>query len=149
MASGSIWQLTPRQSIEAECVRRGRDALVEGCIAILQGRADQVDDALIFALGGTAAQRVLTGEYRGDGAMWQRVWATRGLLWAWEDRATAALELALTDDAWRVREMAAKVARRYLVGEALPAVAALQADPVQRVRDAATDAVEQIVTAQA
>ena len=149
MAPGSIWELTPRQSIESECVRRGRSALVDGCIAILQGRADQVDDALIVALAGPAARPVLTGEFRGDGAMWKRVWAARGLLWAWEERAAGALGLALSDDAWRVREMAVKVARRHLVGEVLPSVAALQSDSVQRVRRAAADAVERIVTAQA
>jgi hypothetical protein len=122
---------------------------VDGCVAILQGRADEVDESLIVALAGPAARRVLTDDYRGDGAMWKRVWATRGLLWAWEERAAGALGLALRDDAWRVREMAVKVARRHLVGEVLPSVAALQSDPVQRVRGAAADAVERIVTARA
>lgn len=81
--------------------------------------------------------------------MWKRVWAARGLLWAWDDRATAALGLALVDPAWRVREMAVKVARRNLVGEQLAAVAALADDPVARVRAVAIDAVRRIASARA
>ncbi len=44
---------TPRQSITAECQRRGRSAVVSGCIDLLAGR--EVDDGLILALGGPAA----------------------------------------------------------------------------------------------
>lgn len=51
-----------------------------------------------------------------------------------------AVLAALGDDAWRVREMAAKVIAKRRLGEALPAVAALRADPVPRVRAAATRA---------
>ena len=56
----AIGRLTPRQSIAAECQRRGKPALVSGCIDVLQGRHD-VDDALLLALGGPPAQAVLTG----------------------------------------------------------------------------------------
>jgi hypothetical protein len=58
--------------------------------------------------------------------------AIRGLLWAWD----SAVSIALRDESWRVREMAAKVAR-HLVGDALPAVVELRDDPVPRVRAAA------------
>jgi hypothetical protein len=141
--------MTPRQSIESECARRGRQALVDGCIAVLEGRADEVDGTLIVALGGPAAHRILIGESRADAAMWKRVWAARGLLWAWEERAADAVGLALGDDAWRVREMGAKVARRHLVGDLLSSLAALRSDPVQRVREVAQDAVERIVAVRA
>lgn len=149
MSPGSIWELTPRQSIELESARRGRDAVIAGCIAVLQGKDDRVDDTLIVALGGPAAHRILAGNSRADAVMWKRVWAARGLLWAWDDRATAALGLALVDPAWRVREMAVKVARRNLVGEQLAAVAALADDPVARVRAVAIDAVRRIASARA
>jgi hypothetical protein len=149
MSPNSIWGMTPRQSIERECARRGRDALVDGCIALLAGRGSEVDDGLIMALAGPTGHRVLTGESRADGAMWKRVWATRGLLWAWEPRATTALGIGLTDDAWRVREMAAKVARRHLVGDLIPRLTALHNDPVRRVRLVADDAVRQITDARA
>jgi hypothetical protein len=143
------WDPVARRRIESEAARRGRDTVVDGCIALLQARADEVDDSLILALGGLPAHRILTGESRADALMWKRVWATRGLLWVWDDRATPAIGSALGDESWRVREMAVKVVRRHLVGEHLSAVAALQTDPVARVRVVATDTLERLVAARA
>lgn len=68
---------------------------------------------------------------------WLRVWAARALLYAWDEMARVAVLDALADEAWRVREMAAKVVARRLLGEALAAVAELRQDPVSRVRLAA------------
>jgi hypothetical protein len=53
------WGMTPRRSVEGECVRRGRDQVVAGCITLLIGRDGDVDDGLIVALGGPAAEQVL------------------------------------------------------------------------------------------
>ena len=75
------------------------------------------------------------------------MWGARGLLWAWDDSALDVLTKALTDEHWRVREMAAKVVARHLLGDALPVVAALRDDPVQRVRTAADRAVAALTTA--
>jgi HEAT repeat protein len=72
------------------------------------------------------------------------VWALRGLLWLWDDTATQAVIGALSDDAWRVREMAAKVAARHVLDDALDCLLTLQADPVVRVREAAARAVRNI-----
>jgi len=83
---------------------------------------------------------VVTGEVGGPD-YWLRVWAARGLLWAWDDAALPALLKALNDDAWRVREMAAKVVNRHRLGDALPVVVDLRQDPVRRVRAAADRAV--------
>ena len=136
----AIWRLTPRQSVAAECQRRGKPAVISGCIALLQGRHD-VDDTLVLALGGPPAQDVLGGHAGGKAGYWPRVWAARGLLHAWDDRATAVIIQATTDDAWRVREMAAKVIARHRIGDALTAVAELRNDQVPRVRAAAERAV--------
>lgn len=73
-------------------------------------------------------------------AYWLRVWGVRGLLWNWDRRALATLRSALLDDAWRVREMSAKVVARHLVDDLQPEVAALAHDPVPRVRAAASRA---------
>ena len=89
----------------------------------------------------TAAEAVLDGSAGGREGCWPRVWAARGLLHAWDDRATAAIIQATADDAWRVREMAAKVIARHRVADAFPAVSRLRADPVPRVRAAAERAV--------
>jgi len=136
----AIWRLTPRQSIAAECERRGKAAVVAGCIALLAGRQD-TDGALRSALAGPAAQAVRDGSAGGKEGYWPRVWAARGLLHAWDDRATTVIIQATADDAWRVREMAAKAIARHRVADALPAVARLRTDPVQRVRAAAERAV--------
>jgi hypothetical protein len=137
--------VTPRESIAQECARRGSDAVVSGCIALLDG--DDADPLLIVALGGPPARWVLTGE-RGGPDYWLRVWATRGLLWApWNDRALPAVARALDDEAWRVREMALKVVARHRLGDALDAVVARQDDPVARVRAAASRALVRLVAA--
>jgi HEAT repeat protein len=67
-------------------------------------------------------------------------------LHAWDDEAAAAIIRATTDDAWRVREMAAKVVARYRIDDALDAMVDLQADEVPRVRSAAGRAVVALTT---
>jgi hypothetical protein len=114
--------------------------VVSGCIGLLQGR-DGVDDALVLALGGLPAEYVLSGHEGGKTGYWPRVWAARGLLHAWDGRATAAIIQATADSAWRVREMAAKVVARHRVGDAFTAVERLRDDPVPRVRAAAERAI--------
>jgi hypothetical protein len=134
-------RLTPRQGIAAECQRRGAPAVASGCISLLHGHWHDVDDALVHALGGEAAEYVLGGREGGKAGYWPRVWAARGLLHAWDDRAAPAIIQATADDAWRVREMAARVIARHRVGDALTAIAGLRTDPVPRVRAAAERAV--------
>ncbi|MDT7539944.1 MAG: hypothetical protein QOI82_3529 [Actinomycetota bacterium] len=73
-------------------------------------------------------------------AYWLRVWGARGLLWNWDVRAVGSIRTALRDDAWRVREMAAKVVARHVVDEVQPEVAELLHDPIPRVRAAASRA---------
>jgi hypothetical protein len=141
------WELTPRQSIERECALRGSADVVRGCVAILESGGADADDMLIVALAGPAAHRVLSGDSRADPLLWKRVWATRGLLWAWEPSAAPAIRSALADESWRVREMAAKVVRRQLIGDLLAEVAELREDPQSRVRAAASSAVETLVNA--
>jgi hypothetical protein len=144
--AGSGWS-TPRQSITAECQRRGKPAVVSGCIDLLEGR--EVDDGLILVLGGPPAEYVLAGGEGGREGYWPRVWAARGLLHAWDDQATAAITRATADDAWRVRELAAKVIARHRVGDALPTAAGLRNDNVPRVRVAAERAVAALTASRA
>jgi hypothetical protein len=139
MPANTTWGMTPRQSIERECGRRGRAAVVAGCIALLGG--DDADDQLILALGGPPARYVLETGPAPVHQYWLRVWAARGLLHAWEEAAAAAVLSGLADEHWRVREMSAKVVARHRLGEALAAVAGLRDDPVPRVRAAAARAV--------
>ncbi|GAA2711760.1 HEAT repeat domain-containing protein [Actinoplanes palleronii] len=145
MSTTSHWGITPRQSIEAECLRRGPAAVVAGCLRLIT-EDDGGDPGMILVLGGPAGRHFIGGPPRDD-RYWLRVWGLRGLLWNWDDRAVPAVRTALADEAWRVREMAAKVAARHLVGDALPELAGLAADPTPRVRAAAARAIRLLTDA--
>ena len=137
MKSSSHWDKTPKQSVEQECERRGRPAVVKGCVAMLNGKP--VDDQLILALGGPPAEWVRTGEPSGPD-YWLRVWGARGLLYAWDDSARPAVLRALDDEAWRVRDMALKVVARRGLQEAADQVERCQGDSSARVRASAARA---------
>jgi hypothetical protein len=142
--TASLWGRSPRQSVDAVCAQRGRDAVVDACIALVRGQP--VDPALVDVLGGPAARKFQDGRPHHDD-YWLRVWGMRGLLWAWDPSAAPAVAVALADDAWRVREMALKVVRRHLLGETLPDVLRLRDDPVARVRSAASRALVALTAA--
>ena len=95
---------------------------------------------------GPSAAYVLSGGEGGRDAL-ARVGAARGLLQPGD--ATGRSSRQRLDEAWRVREMAAKVIARHQVGDALPTVAALTHDPVPRVRSAAERAVMILAAARA
>jgi hypothetical protein len=134
MGSSSHWGKTPRQSVEDECARRGVASVAAGCVDLLNGKT--ADDDLVLALGGPPADWVRTGEPSGP-TYWLRVWAARGLLYAWDDSASTAVLRALEDDAWRVREMALRVVARHRLQAASERVDELCGDPSARVREAA------------
>ena len=144
MSGGRVWGMTPRQSIERECELRGRDAVIDGCIALLEASSGCVDGDLLVALAGPGARRILSGESRADPEPWIRVWALRGLFWAWDERAAGALGDALGDKSWRVREMAVRVVRRHVVRGYTEVIIRLRDDPSARVRATATDALRQL-----
>jgi len=120
--------------------------VVAGCIELLSG--GDADDELIIALGGEHAVAVLDTGPAPVHRYWLRVWAARALLYAWDDGALSAVLDATEDEAWRVREMAARVVARRRLGDALAAMGALCQDPVPRVRAAAARALA-VLTASA
>jgi hypothetical protein len=141
MASG--WELTPRQSITFECRRRGEKAVARECVAILSGRG--IDEAILHVLAGPHATLVLNGGEGGVEGYWPRVWAMRGLLYAWDSSAERVVIEGAYDPSWRVREMSAKVvAKRHLEG-AHDAMTVLLDDQVARVRAAAERALIRLV----
>ncbi|HEX3908099.1 MAG TPA: HEAT repeat domain-containing protein [Mycobacteriales bacterium] len=141
----SRWGQTPRSSVAALCAARGRDQVVAGCLDLLGGA--EVDSALILGLGGPPARWAVNPDEKPGPDYWLRVWALRGLLYAWDDQAEPSVLHALTDEAWRVREMAIKVVARHHLDNALPVVAELRQDGVARVRDAAHRAVRSLTVA--
>ena len=133
MAGKPIAPATPRERIESEVARRGAAAVADDCIALLRGSTEL---KYLRSVAGAGANKYFDGKEHHD-LYWFRVWALRALLWSWDPRAEPEVCEALSDEAWRVREMAAKVVARHLVGDAGPALAALSDDPVPRVRQAA------------
>jgi len=138
----TIWGMTPKQSIEFECERRSQRAVVDDCVAILAGRHVSVD--FLRVIGGPSAESVLEGRDGGLHGYWPRTWAARGLLHQWDDVATDAIIDATTHEAWRVREMAAKVIARHHVSPAIDAIVSLLDDDNARVRAAADRALRTI-----
>ena len=104
--------------------------MIEGCRALVRG--EDGDAGLVLVLGGPPARKFLDGQPHVD-AYWLRVWGLRGLLWVWSPDALPELRGALTDPAWRVREMALKVATRNQVEDVVEVAAPLQSDPIKRV----------------
>ena len=98
---------------------------------------DDSDPELMVALGGPAALALIERGVPDGQRYWLRVWAARGLFWAWADHALPDLLDAADDEQWRVREWVAKIAGRHGLAQALPAVRQLGDDPVERVRLAA------------
>ena len=134
----TAWGTSPKQSVLAECQRRGRSAVVGDCVTILLG--NDVDGAFLVVLAGPGARTVLEGRAGGTGGYWPRVWAARGLLHVWDDGATTAIIGATSHESWRVREMAAKVIARHGVLAAIDVVVTLMDDENARVRSAASRA---------
>ncbi|MGZ8742584.1 MAG: HEAT repeat domain-containing protein [Nocardioides sp.] len=87
---------------------------VDACVALLQGAAAEEYADLVPFLSGRPGVAYFQG---GWPAYWLRVWGARGLLYVWQDDATAAVLAGLQDPAWRVAEMCLKVSAR----RALPA----------------------------
>lgn len=115
---------------------------MSGCLDLLGG--GHADPGLILVLGGGPARWAATGEAPGPD-YWLRVWAARGLLWAWEERAASAVLSALHDEAWRVREAALRVVAHHRLEDAVVIATELgEQDPVPRVRTAADRALRRV-----
>jgi hypothetical protein len=121
----------PAEGVRAAVVQFGLSDVALRCAALLRGGEDE---ELNPYLAGRAVGLAKSRDY------WPRVWGARGLRYAWDKRAAPAVVDALSDVSWRVREMAAKVALQYELGEAADALASLCADSVPRVRAAAAAA---------
>jgi hypothetical protein len=99
-------------------------------------------ESFLRLVGGEHAQGILDGA---PPLYWPELWGTRALLYVWHDSAAPAVVRALSNPAWRVREMAARVvAERDL--PAASELAAMTADETPRVRIAAARALGAVGT---
>lgn len=135
--------MTPQLRINRACEAFGTEEVVRRCLDLLGGRHD--DRELLVILGAGHAQQLIANGIPEAQRYWVRVWAARGLLWAGVGEGSDDLRVALGDDSWRVREMVCKVIARHRLGDLLEDVAALEHDPVPRVRDAAARAAARII----
>jgi hypothetical protein len=99
-------------------------------------------ESFLLLVGGEHAQGILDGA---PPLYWPELWGTRALLYVWQDSAASAVVRALSNPAWRVREMAARVvAERDL--PAASELVAMTVDDTPRVRIAAARALAAIGT---
>lgn len=127
--------------IAAASERHGEDVIVERAVSLIEGNNEGKEFLLI--VGGEHAQGIL------DGApvlYWPELWGTRALLHAWNDSAADAVRSALSNQAWRVREMATRVVATRRV-DAREQLVKLLADETPRVRASAARALGTVGTA--
>lgn len=77
-----------------------------------------------------------------------RVWAGQALLHAWHHKAASAVETALTDDEWQVREVAAELVGYHKLEAVASLVELLANDAYPQVRIAAANALGVTATPQ-
>ncbi|HEX6196671.1 MAG TPA: HEAT repeat domain-containing protein [Jiangellaceae bacterium] len=126
----------PSEAVRAACERWGERDVALRCAAMLDGGAPELE---LLGYLSTAPSGVAPTS--GTWPSWFPVWALRGLRYAWDPAAEPAVVRALVSEAWRVREMAAKVCLVREIGAAGDTLAELVDDPVPRVRIAAARAV--------
>jgi HEAT repeat protein len=120
--------------LAAAVERYGEATVVERAISLLAGN-NEGEEFLLY-VGGEHARGILGGA---PPLYWPELWGTRALLYVWNDSAREAVVAALGNQAWRVREMAARVAAARDVS-VTGALVGLVTDEVARVRAAAARA---------
>lgn len=122
----------PRTLVHAACDRVGEDVVVAFCLGILNGDEAFFDGSVtLHDLGGGITDHL---------SCWPRVWAVRALRYCWSHAAASPVVAALGDEAWRVREQAARVIGQRELGGAGDALLPLVSDETPRVRVAAARA---------
>lgn len=96
--------LPPQQRIAVAVNKYGEEDVVEGAISLMSGNNE--GEVFLLYVGGEHAQGILDGA---PALYWPELWGTRALLYVWNDSAISAVLGALSNPAWRVREMAARV----------------------------------------
>ena len=101
----------------ALAISRFGEADVADRAASLLGGNNEGEEFLLW-VGGRHAKGILDGA---PALYWPEVWGARALLYAWDDAAASAVRTALSNRAWRVREMCCRV----VAARELPAAAEL------------------------
>ncbi|HEY0260035.1 MAG TPA: HEAT repeat domain-containing protein [Lacisediminihabitans sp.] len=129
---------SPSDRIAAAVARFGEETVARRAASLLLG--DNEGDEFLLYVGGRHAQGVLDGA---PPLYWPEVWGARALTYAWDPSAASAVHRGLGDQAWRVREMCARVCFLRALPET-EALVTLLTDEVARVRSAAARALGEV-----
>ncbi|MFM9878582.1 MAG: HEAT repeat domain-containing protein [Rhodoglobus sp.] len=132
----------PENTVEMPIERRiagavaelGEATVVLRALSLIAGNNE--GDEFLLVVGGEHARGILEGA---PVLYWPELWGTRALLFVWNDTAIDAVKAALHNQAWRVREMAARVAAARNLDVA-PVLLGMLGDETPRVRAAAARA---------
>lgn len=122
------------ERLNAAVEHYGADVVAQNAIALLRGK-NAGKDFLLYA-GGRHALGILDGA---PALYWPELWGARALLHVWDDAAAPYVVVGLGNQAWRIREMCARVVqlRELQVADKL---VRLSTDENPRVRAAALHA---------
>ncbi len=129
---------SPAARVTAAIAELGEAEVVERAVALLAGF--NVGNEFLLVAGGPHAQGLLDGA---PPLYWPELWGARVLLYAWNDSAVPAVTAGLQNQAWRVREMCARVAAERSI-HAAEQLRELLTDDVPRVRAAAARALGEV-----
>lgn len=121
--------------LDAAVEREGAAKVARRAAALLAGKYE--GEEFLLVVGGTHAEGIVGGA---PALYWPEVWGARALLYVWDDAAAPTVIAALTNQSWRVREMAARVCATHGVGTTRDLVK-LTTDENARVRAAAARAI--------
>ena len=119
------------ERIAAAIAHYGEQTVALNALALLRGE-NAGKDFLLYA-GGRHGLGILDGA---PTLYWPALWGARTLLYVWDESAASDVVAALGDQAWRVREMCARVVLERDV-PAVQELVALTSDKNARVRAAA------------
>ena len=122
------------ERIQAAVDSEGETSVVLRARSLLEGGYE--GEEFLRVVGGPHADGILAGA---PSLYWPELWGARALNYVWSDAAAPAVIAGLGNQAWRVREMCAKVAALRSIA-APEALTALTTDDHARVRAAAARA---------
>lgn len=126
--------LPTAERIHAAIAHYGEDVVSANAVTLL--RAKNAGKDFLLYVGGRHALGILEGA---PALYWPELWGARTLLYVWNDSAAPYIVVGLTNQAWRVREMCARVVTLRELNVA-PKLVRMTTDEVPRVRSAALNA---------
>ncbi|GAB3118833.1 HEAT repeat domain-containing protein [Glaciibacter psychrotolerans] len=126
--------LPTNERIQAAIAHYGEDVVSANAVTLL--RAKNAGKDFLLYVGGRHALGILEGA---PALYWPELWGARTLLHVWTDSAAPYVVVGLTNQAWRVREMCARVITLRELSVS-PKLVRMTTDEVPRVRSAALNA---------